>query len=874
MPGTRKRRNSPLACLRQTITSLPIDTDNASLVLYLTALMVIMRNNRLRHLVGKTNIPNNLSASDLQQLTKDVYSQLSSFAGKLTHHLPLPDHRDEIWKTTWQSLQNKKLETLWGDETTLGYTYQFLCSPRRQQSVSNLSQSDKTIDAQTLIDFTQLYTPDWVADYLLNSTIMPLWNEKLSVAKITVVDPASGAGNFLVKAFDLLSKLYIQEGATEKEAGKLLLKQNLFGADIDEKALAVSALALMVRSLKTNTVDSQSVNLQLATGTDPKNMLGSLNRHWPADHILSKQYRVVVTNPPYIGRKLLDRSLKQALKVEYPNSHNDLANAFLERCLELAEPSGMVGVITQSSILSLPSYSKLRKSLLEKTTIDTCVELGPGVFPLKGGEKINSLLLILKNSPLKGKSRQARFIDLTETKDKSAGLANPGMQNVYEIPQGTLANNSNCVFNYRCPTIITTLIGKAKTLSNLAEVRQGLATTDNNRFVRYWWDVDSDDIGKRWFPYAKGAGIRRWHNPIRHLVNWQNEGQEIKEAVTSAYPYLNGKSAWVVKNEKYYFRQGLTFSFIGGQDLAVRYLPSGCIFDVAGSAIFVADESLFCYLSYLNSSFIRAVACTLNPSINFQVGDLKKLPVLDFLESEKQELAQTAKECFSIKEWLDNFDPTIFASTPDELLNVIQGKPIEKAWKLYSDNYQQKTNRLMDLEDRLNHIVMAAVSRQWGLDATDSKTLTDWINRISPTGNASTEALDSTAFAKTVLYHMVSQFLKNNIHLTFAIGDDIDDKFSTSKENIDWISQQLKQPINKYLTEKFTIEHAKQFGGSPNLICQPIKGNGHAVLFSTQTVRLMQKKNLGNETMPMLSELAEKLLPVRDWTGKQLLSHL
>ncbi|MBX9770981.1 MAG: hypothetical protein K2X29_06400, partial [Candidatus Obscuribacterales bacterium] len=438
----------------------------------------------------------------------------------------------------------------------------------------------------------------------------------------------------------------------------------------------------------------------------------------------------------------------------------------------------------------------------------------------------------------------------------------------------TLANNSNYVFNYRCPTLVTTLLNKAKTLCDLAEVRQGLATTDNNRFLRYWWDVDADTIGKRWFPYAKGAGVKRWHNPIRHLVNWQNDGQEIKEAVTSAYPYLNGKSAWVVKNEKYYFRQGLTFSFIGGQDLSVRYLPSGCIFDVAGSAIFVDDEAIFCYLAYLNSSFIRAIACSINPSINFQVGDLKKLPVLEFSEYEKLELASTAKECFSIKEWLDRFDPTILAAAPDELLDVLAGKPIETSWQLYADRHKQKNNRLIYLEERLNHIVMAAVARYWGLDKSDLMTLEDWINRICSSNNANEEALNPHTFAKVSLYHLLNKFLKENTHLTFSIDEAFEDQLPVGKENSVWISQQLKQPINEYLTEKFTLEHTKQFGGSPHIICQPIEGNGHAVLFSTQTLRDMQKKAPPSNAAPMLRDLSERLLPARDWTGKQLLSYL
>src|SRR5262249_9721566 len=145
-------------------------------------------------------------------------------------------------------------------------------------------------------------------------------------------------------------------------------------------------------------------------------------------------------------------------------------------------------------------------------------------------------------------------------------------------------------FAYKCPPFVIDLIENAARLDQIADVRQGLATSDNSRFLRFIWDVQPKLIGRRWFPYTKGAGSTRWVSPQPDVGNWENGGAEIKEAVGESYPYLNGKTAWVVKNEQFYFRRGLCFPFVNSRVLAVRLPPSGSIFDVAASALFMPAD--------------------------------------------------------------------------------------------------------------------------------------------------------------------------------------------------------------------------------------------------------------------------------------------
>ena len=229
---------------------------------------------------------------------------------------------------------------------------------------------------------------------------------------------------------------------------------------------------------------------------------------------------------------------KAALKAEYQNCSNDLSTPFLARALELLEPGGRLGFITQSSILSLPSYEGIRKQLVTETILHSVVELGFGAFPLQGGEKFNSVLLVAESSRNELEHSQTTFIDLTDRENKPESLneilSSPNRlneSNYFTSKQSNFESFPFCSFQYSCPAPLIKIIANLPDLSSLADVRQGLATTDNDRFLRHWWHVPPQSIGVSWFPYVKGAGGDRWSSPILHLVNFEDNGREIKAAV-------------------------------------------------------------------------------------------------------------------------------------------------------------------------------------------------------------------------------------------------------------------------------------------------------------------------------------------------------
>ncbi|MBC7999668.1 MAG: N-6 DNA methylase, partial [Leptolyngbya sp.] len=542
-------------------------------------------------------------------------------------------------------------------ELEIGNAYQLNSQLQRKIALTQIQASNKDLSNNEIVLFTQLYTPKWVVDVILDNTIGK--EDAHTDPKIaSMIDPACGAGHFLLPTFELLLKKLVTGGLSEREAVELLARENLCGVDIDPNGVWMSTLSLTVRCLRLkNPFTPQFSQIQWLTSESQSDaqLLGTLDRSYDniASHPLSKRYKFVLTNPPYIGRKLLSRRQKQLLKTHYPDENHDISVAFTRRCLELLSQDGKLGVITQSSILYLPSSRQFRQTLIDKYYPSIAVEAGIGVFSMQSGEKIDSLILVLE-SKSQNTAKESLFIDLRKDVEKALVLEDllrdieQGLQNSHRVFRRNIESFDrfpHLQFNYACPASAVKLLEKFPLLEEVTDVRQGLATTDNERFLRYVWDVSPADLNQIWFPYVKGAGSQRWASPIFNVVNWENSGQKIKAAVVEAYPYLKGKYHWVVKNEQFYFREGLSFSFINNANFSVRTLPEGCIFDVAASALFPQNVSRHAILAYLNSSFASKMAHLANPTINFQVGDVKRLPWPNFDVEKQHDLENLALEC-------------------------------------------------------------------------------------------------------------------------------------------------------------------------------------------------------------------------------------
>jgi len=624
--------------------------DLISTIVALIGLNVLSRHGCLRNLDEKAENIEALSSREISRLAAALYGRARNLApAEVRDCVPAPAEINDKQLTVFKNfLQATRQFPLYAKESVIGHAYQLCSHQKRRDALRQVQSSNKDMSSEALIAFTQLYTPDWVVDLLLAHTL------NLEISKpeeVSVIDPACGGGNILLPAFDSLLSVLHSAGLSESEAAEYMARGGLCGLDIDPHGIWTTCFALTVRCLrmqKPQALFFEGIQVLKKKG-EQQNILGTLDRSYDLieRHPLSRRYAAVLTNPPYIGRKLLSRELKQLLRENYPDDSHDISVAFTRRCLELLDERGKLGLITQSSILYLPSSREFRNHVIESYLPDVVIEAGPGVFPLQTGEKIDSVIMVLGPRQT---SKETLFVNLRKEKDKESRL-----KEVLQSPRQSPLAFSRCIkafkrfpnsqFNYSCPDAAVTLLEKLPALGDFAEVRQGLATTDNQRFVKHIWEIEEEELNKVWFPYVKGAGSQRWFSPVVNVVKWENNGEEIKEAVSKAYPYLKGKVHWVVKNEKYYFREGLSFSFVNNSNFAVRLLPAGCIFDVAASALFPTKIDRYALLAFLNSSFAGKMAHLINPTINFQVGDVKRLPIIEFTDAEAADLAVLAIEC-------------------------------------------------------------------------------------------------------------------------------------------------------------------------------------------------------------------------------------
>ncbi|MBY0551027.1 MAG: N-6 DNA methylase [Candidatus Obscuribacterales bacterium] len=695
-----------------------------------------------------------LSRPVLLQSTGDELNDfILGFHGWVGRHVAtasLPIHRIAKADTLLRDFQkNAEVLELFGCRAG-GYFYQFFAETDRKRAQKKLARGDKQSSVDDVVAFTQIYTPDFVTSFLLKEILSRIQTGKGALAvsprdpkrkgtgekltELRVLDPSCGCGNFLLPAFDLLFARQIEAGVSPAVAANAVLSDSICGADIDDVALWICGAQLLTRALEVapNAVIGAGPLLINASNSDNNEMeTGSLCRDWAKDNLLARKYDVVVTNPPYLGRRLLDRRMKNWLRKNYPDAHHDLSAAFLQRALELLKDGGRLGFITQSSVLYLPSYSSFRRNLIENRCLNIVAELGTRAFPMQTGEKVNSVLLVIENNA-PDKNTDIRFIDLRDQADKLRDLddlsspkarSSSSLQNANVIrKQSEFLQYENYALSYDCPAFLSTLIKDAVSLGSICDIKQGLATSDNNRFLRYWWDVPAEEIGVRWIPYVKGAGEERWWAPVETVVDWGESGQAIKNAVAEAYPYLRGKTHWVVKNESYYFKPGLTFSFINTGCFAARVMPTGCIFDVAGSALFPEEEVSYGVLAWLNSSFAGACANVINPTLNMQVGDLRKLPVLQ--ESLKP-LNDMAMRCCELKRRFASnrhLDVSIGCEADSVNLTEFLQSP-DQYWKSYATTLQSAVDEMEWLEAAIDNQVFDAVVRHENLSPVERSTL-------------------------------------------------------------------------------------------------------------------------------------------------------
>ena len=704
------------------------------------------------------------------------------------------------------------------DIEIIGWLYQYYISEKKDVVFKAVKEKKQKISKENIPAATQLFTPHWIVKYIVENSLGRLWmlnhpestlasqmeyyikpNENESdflkisnPEEIKICDPACGSGHMLTYAFDLLYKIYEEQGYDPSSISELILKNNLFGIEIDKRASQLAYFALMMkgrekcRRLFKKTVTPNILHLEkiefdettkadLAKILEKENELSQvlpfLDNYKEADNFgslispkikvtdsledrlsllietsdllttsqlrllqkfilqekyLSKHYHILIANPPYMGNRGMNDELKKFAKKNYPKSCSDLYSMFIEQGFKLNLDNGFCSMVTMQSWMFLPTFEELRKFILDSKAISSMIHIGTRGFDSIGGEVVATTAFTIRNSLTS--DGNAKYYDLTQGNSElekdckfksditSNSFYNASSKNFSKIPGSPIA--------YWLSEKVLNIFASEKKMGDVCQAKQGLATADNDRFLRQWYEISIDKfcttaksceetktLPYKWYPYNKGGEYRKWFGNITYVVNWEHDGFEIRNFKDS-----KGKLRSAVRNPTFYFKEGLTWSLITSSANSFRYIESGAIFDVAGMSVFFDNRNqLLASLGLSNSNFAYTNTKVINPTVNFQIGDFVKLPYLSKLPIEN--LVPSVEECIRISKddwnsyeitWDFKVNPLVKISNSESsleatynTLRTMQKQLTSRLHELECQN-NQEINRAYDIEDEFS----------------------------------------------------------------------------------------------------------------------------------------------------------------------------
>lgn len=673
---------------------------------------------------------------------------------------------------------------IWKGDDILGWLYENFNTVEKLELKDS---GDKTEYDKVSLQ-SQVYTPQWVVKFLVDNTLGKMYLEmypesnfiydedgkvKYLIAnaptsqmrhpkkleEIKLIDPACGSGNFLIYAFSLFYDLYLNQidqydaDYLRRNIPKLIVENNLYGVDLDERAVQLTQIALFIKAMQlkgrrgvmpayTHVVSTHfelpeysKVKDAFISGSDWNEAqqktihsiwedlraaykFGSLIRveeqldallpvdssdmfanQWKADmfdfkhqmittlrnqvhqwtgegsneyslakandaitflDILSTKFDVAVANPPYTDSADFGTELKEFVGANYSKPlkfNSNLYACFIKRCCELAGDDGKVGMIHPMTFMYIKTFEDVRKYMLNHTHINLFVEYGPdstNMFNDSGGfASAPSFYVLGKNKDVL--SKDSLFISLdqyTRTPQEKYKkqyclealndiVANSQNKHVYQLPQSKLKGIKSYPFIYWISDEFREKFGE-KLLDDVVDIKQGIATSNNNRFLRYWWEIIGSN--QSYYPYSKGGEYAKWAGNLWIYINWEEKNVE--------YIKVKGR----LQNRNYYFREGITYSGSGSKGTSFRIFPKDCLFDVGGSCIFLTDiySNRYYLLAFFNSKICFYIAECLNPTVNTQVGDLQRVPFIIPSKGIEELVSALSEQNISIKHYIDS----------------------------------------------------------------------------------------------------------------------------------------------------------------------------------------------------------------------------
>ncbi|QCJ71571.1 BREX-1 system adenine-specific DNA-methyltransferase PglX [Providencia heimbachae] len=672
----------------------------------------------------------------------------------------------------------------WEQVEVIGWLYQFYISEKKDEVIG------KVVKSEDIPAATQLFTPNWIVQYLVQNSVgrqwlqtypdsslkdkMPYYIEpaeqtqevqvqlsaitplSIEPESIKVLDPACGSGHILTEAYNVLKAIYEERGYRTRDIPQLILENNIFGLDIDDRAAQLSGFAMLMlarqddrrilsRSVRLNIVSLQESKLNIAelwtklnfhqqvqhgsmgdmfaedmalANTDSAEYkllihtlalfsraktLGSLIQVPQEDEaalktfldglyllavegdnqqkeaavelipyiqqawILAQCYDAVVANPPYLGnRKGMNDGIKDFADKYFPESKGDTFSLFVSKAQMMTAQGSYVAMITLDSWLTLVTYKEFREKTLQNSAIlDFLHNPYEGKKPTVMGINFGTVAFVLmttKNINLRGDFIRLRYLDLQDDGTPKKVFSCSSMKNTIESKNFGRLPSCSIVYAMNSSTLDS--LSNSKLLSEQGEAREGMATADNERYVRWWFELHFNKIAfnisdaefaldsdARWFPYIKGGEFRKWSGNFGLVVDWENDGERIKNNIDPVTKRIRSHNY----NGEYGFKSGMTWTSMSSKGPSARYVPSGYMFDAKGPMFYSSHKIVVKSIALMNSLVGAFFLDSLSTTKDFKIGQILSLPMAEKLISDDT-VVSVVEELVGFVNYVDSFN--------------------------------------------------------------------------------------------------------------------------------------------------------------------------------------------------------------------------
>ncbi len=527
----------------------------------------------------------------------------------------------------------------------ISWSFQYLKKELTNKAFKKTGKNNNKIEDADLLLTTQFFTDSYMVKYLVDETLSNIKPQELE--DIVIIDPASGGGNFLNYSFEKLFYLFKshKKDWTDSEIVDWLLNDTIIGYDLDSNLSKIASLSLFINACQYS-IPNKTVSINIFGGKE-NDKLGFLNSKITSNSIQRatinsklKKFnkdnlkKIFLTNPPFMGKRDMDVSLKNYLLNKYPESKGDLCVSFIQRIMQIMNHNDILAVVTQNNWMYLSSLKRFRKLFLKENSLSVCVDLGTNAFEDINGEKTNIALCVIEKS----NSSPTLFINLKHKKgDEKRQLVssnNIPSEDIYTVNQNAFSDNLNFEFNYQLTDRFDTL-KKFNLYSDYGNPMQGTSTGNNKEFIKYAWEVNGNSD---WKLVSKGGGFSKWVGLNYYKVLWGKNAEFIKANKGSALRNINK----IPLTE-------LVYSDTGTLGLNVRILKNNQVFIASGPGIQVIKGDKFAHLAFLNSRVATFLLKLINPKFTISAGYISNIPVPENILDSKY-ISNKSEICLNLKD--------------------------------------------------------------------------------------------------------------------------------------------------------------------------------------------------------------------------------